>query len=68
MKRIAACLAALAAVAILNTCSSNPTGVVNDDKNQITEKKAEGIFRQVMTDVPSEDIAALVQGNINFAF
>ena len=30
--------------------------------------KAEGVFRQIVKDVSSEDMADLVQGNINFAF
>jgi serpin B len=70
MKQITLILTTFAAVLLLYNCSSNPT-VVNENENRITELnilRAEGISRQHVTDVSSEDMAALVQGNIHFAF
>ncbi|MGD9200597.1 MAG: serpin family protein [Chitinispirillia bacterium] len=71
MNKTAALLIMVTAIIILNNCSSNPTLTEIEGQKQFTEmeiKKAEGILRQKVTDISSNDMNTLVQGNIKFAF
>jgi serpin B len=71
MKKAILFIITLAAVVILNNCSSNPTISGNDENNPFTGiivRTAEGVSRQAVTDMSSEHMDSLVRGNINFAF
>jgi len=71
MNKAAALLILVTALIILNNCSSNPAKTENEHQNEFAEMKvmkSEGVSRQTAIDVSSDDMNALVQGNIKFAF